>query len=140
MITDIAALDTAKRYTYADYLQWAFEEQLELIKGKIFKMSPAPNRKHQQISGEFFKQIANYLHKKPCKVFDAPFDVRLLLSGDGDAPAHGRDAQALHDRLVIHACVGDGLHGPSGPSAFQWELQQAWNGRGINWFRDNRFL
>ena len=70
----------------------------------------------------------------------APFDVRLLLSGDGDAPAHGRDAQALHDRLVIHACVGDGLHGPSGPSAFQWELQQAWNGRGINWFRDNRFL
>ena len=34
-------------YTYADYLLWKFQERLELIKGKIFKMSPAPSRKHQ---------------------------------------------------------------------------------------------
>ncbi|OWY25050.1 restriction endonuclease, partial [Sphingobacteriales bacterium UPWRP_1] len=73
MITDITALDTAKRYTYADYLQWAFEEQLELIKGKIFKMSPAPGLKHQRISIELARQIANYLHKKSCKVYHAPF-------------------------------------------------------------------
>ncbi|OWY26119.1 Uma2 family endonuclease [Sphingobacteriales bacterium UPWRP_1] len=77
MITDITAIDPNRRYSYADYLQWTFEEQLELIKGKIFKMSPAPNRRHQQISGELFRQIANYLYKKNCKVFDAPFDVRL---------------------------------------------------------------
>ena len=37
-------------YTYADYLLWKFQERLELIKGKIFKMSPAPSRKHQKIS------------------------------------------------------------------------------------------
>ncbi len=26
-------------YTYADYLKWQFEERVELIKGKIYKMS-----------------------------------------------------------------------------------------------------
>ena len=77
MITDITALDTAKRYTYADYLQWAFEEQLELIKGKIFKMSPAPGRRHQQISWELVKQFSVYLDHKDCKAYHAPFDVRL---------------------------------------------------------------
>ncbi|OWY26127.1 Uma2 family endonuclease, partial [Sphingobacteriales bacterium UPWRP_1] len=77
MITDIAAIDPNSCYSYADYLQWTFEEQLELIKGKIFKMSPAPNRRHQQISGELAKQIAVYLHKSNCKIYHAPFDVRL---------------------------------------------------------------
>ena len=42
-ITNINQLDvTNGLYTYADYLLWKFEERLELIKGKIFKMSPAP--------------------------------------------------------------------------------------------------
>jgi len=40
-------------------------------------MSPAPNRRHQQISGEFFRQFATYLLDKPCQVYVAPFDVRL---------------------------------------------------------------
>ena len=42
--------DPSLSYTYADYLQWNFEEQVELIRGKIFKMSPAPTPRHQQIS------------------------------------------------------------------------------------------
>ena len=29
-------------YTYTDYLQWKTQERLEIIKGKLFKMSPAP--------------------------------------------------------------------------------------------------
>ena len=30
-------------YTYTDYLQWkTTQERLEIIKGKLFKMSPAP--------------------------------------------------------------------------------------------------
>src|SRR5579875_870365 len=68
--------DMNLRYTYADYLQWQFEERLELFKGKIFKLS-APNTKHQEISGRLFFGIANFLQKNPCKVFSAPFDVRL---------------------------------------------------------------
>jgi Uma2 family endonuclease len=66
-------------YTYADYLKWKFEEQVELIRGKIFKMCPAPTPLHQQISGKVFLQIGNFLKKKSCLVFSAPFDVRLPL-------------------------------------------------------------
>ena len=50
MITDINELDLTKTYTYADYLTWQFDEMVELIKGKVFKMSPAPSSKHQRVS------------------------------------------------------------------------------------------
>lgn len=77
MITDINQLDFNKKYTYADYITWQFEEMVELIRGRIFKMSPAPNPIHQSVSGELFFQIKAYLKGKRCKVFHAPFDVRL---------------------------------------------------------------
>jgi Uma2 family endonuclease len=75
-------LDLSKTYNYADYLQWTFEERLELIKGKIFKMTPAPNLYHQDISGVVFTEIYNYLKGKPCKIYAAPFDVRLPRKAD----------------------------------------------------------
>jgi Uma2 family endonuclease len=78
MITAFNQLDLNKQYTYADYLTWQFEERVELIKGWIWKMSPAPLRQHQDISGNFFGQLFNYLKNKPCKVYAAPFDVRLI--------------------------------------------------------------
>ena len=43
MITDFDQIDLSKRYTYADYLTWRFDEMVELIKGKIFRMAPAPS-------------------------------------------------------------------------------------------------
>lgn len=70
-------LDLTKSYTYADYLKWRFDERLELIKGKIFRMSPAPSSLHQLISGFVNNELYNYLKGKPCNVFAAPFDVRL---------------------------------------------------------------
>jgi Uma2 family endonuclease len=76
-ITDYAQLDPDKLYTYADYLKWKFQERVELIRGKIFRMSPAPNSRHQIISGNIFVKIWNYLEGNPCRVFAAPFDVRL---------------------------------------------------------------
>jgi len=51
-IYDINELDFSKQYTYADYLTWRFKERVELIKGWLFKMSPAPRRRHQEISGQ----------------------------------------------------------------------------------------
>ena len=68
--------DSSITYTYADYLQWKFEERLELFRGKIFKLS-APNTRHQDISRNILVPIALFLKKKSCKVFAAPFDVRL---------------------------------------------------------------
>ena len=77
MVTDISSLDPNKTYTYANYLTWRFHERIELIKGKLFKMSPAPARKHQVAVADLFRQISNFLYKKKCKVYPAPFDVRF---------------------------------------------------------------
>ena len=77
-ITDINDLDLDGTYTYADYLTWRFEQGVELIKGKIFKMSPAPSRKHQKISGKLYGKIFIALQNNICELYAAPFDVRLL--------------------------------------------------------------
>ena len=45
-ITNINQLDLNGTSSYADYLLWKFTERVELIKGKVFQMSPAPSRKH----------------------------------------------------------------------------------------------
>ena len=50
LITNFSDLDLTKSYSYADYLLWQFSERIELIKGFILKMSPAPNRRHQTVS------------------------------------------------------------------------------------------
>ncbi len=71
-------------YTYADYLLWKFQERLELIKGKIFKMSPAPSRKHQKISFNITGIFYNYFQNKSCEVYSAPFDVRLTTKDKND--------------------------------------------------------
>ena len=61
MITSLDQLDLNETYSYADYLKWQFEERVELIKGKIFKMSPAPARKHQRISSRFQGELYSFL-------------------------------------------------------------------------------
>jgi len=76
-VDDINSLDLNGTYSYADYLLWRFQERVELIKGKIFKMSPAPRSTHQIVSGELYLQFANFLKGNKCSVFYAPFDVRL---------------------------------------------------------------
>ncbi len=63
-------------YTYADYLKWKWEERVELVKGIIMRMS-APNTRHQIVSGNFYLQFRTFLVRESCKVFIAPFDVRL---------------------------------------------------------------
>jgi len=64
-------------YSYADYLKWTIEERLELIKGKIFRMSPAPTSTHQRLSQYINRELLNFLAGKKCEVFVVPFDVRL---------------------------------------------------------------
>ncbi|MDQ2751991.1 MAG: Uma2 family endonuclease [Bacteroidota bacterium] len=63
-------------YTYADYLQWKWEERVELLKGIIMRMS-APGSKHQMVVGRLYLPIGTFLQRKSCFVFVAPFDVRL---------------------------------------------------------------
>jgi len=85
-ITDISQLDLTKSYTIADYLSWQFEEMVELIKGKIYKMSPAPVSKHQKISAAISSEIFQFLKKKPCSVYFAPFDVYLPIEKTSGKP------------------------------------------------------
>ena len=72
----LSDLDFNKTYTYADYVKWTFTDVVELIKGRIFPMA-APLSNHQKTSGNLYRIFANYLYKKPCSVYPAPFDVRL---------------------------------------------------------------
>jgi Uma2 family endonuclease len=76
-ITQLSQLDLTKSYSYADYLTWQFNEAVELIKGKIMLMSPAPSVKHQRISGNLTGLLYNFFKHKNCQFFAAPFDVRL---------------------------------------------------------------
>lgn len=78
IITDINQLDLNKSYTYADYITWQFDEMVEIINGKIFKMSPLPSSKHQDVSQKISTEIGVFLKRKQCKLFAAPFDVRFL--------------------------------------------------------------
>ena len=77
-IKKFSQLKVNKLYTYTDYITWKFEERVELIKGKVFKMA-APLKKHQSISGDVYYLLYDYLKNKPCKVYAAPFDVRLSI-------------------------------------------------------------
>jgi len=64
------------RYTYADYVAWDDDQRWELIDGEAYLMS-APIRIHQEIIGNLFSQLKNFLKGKHCKVYLSPFDVRL---------------------------------------------------------------
>lgn len=66
-----------KEYSYADYLTWPEGARWEIIDG-IAYMQAAPSPTHQEISGGIFAQFHNYLSGKPCKVYHAPFCVRLI--------------------------------------------------------------
>lgn len=78
VITNIKQLDLKGTYSYADYLLWQFSERVELIKGKIFKISPAPSSSHQDILMNLTITFNKVFSKTPCKLYFAPLDVRLI--------------------------------------------------------------
>lgn len=65
-------------YTYADYLRWEFEERLEILRGKIYWMSPGPSTTHQRLVGNFHIKFSQYFKgNSPCEIFLSPYDIRL---------------------------------------------------------------
>jgi Uma2 family endonuclease len=79
-ITHLSELDLTKEYTFSDYLQWQFSERVELLKGFIKQMSPAPSRRHQTTSQNINKYFLNFFTCSTCSIFSAPFDVRLPIA------------------------------------------------------------
>ena len=65
-----------QRYTYSDYCTWDDDKRWELIDGIAYAMAGA-SQSHQSISVEILFQLKQFLRGKECKVFHAPFDVRL---------------------------------------------------------------
>jgi len=55
-----------KSYTYSDYLKFEFDHMVELIRGKIFKMTPAPSSFHQEISTALIGRFFQFLKNKSC--------------------------------------------------------------------------
>jgi len=86
-------------HTYAEYLTWPDERRYELIDGVAYCMvPPAPTLEHQDFAGEIYRQIANALQGKPCRVFIAPLDVRLPKADETDERV---DTVVQPDVLVV---------------------------------------
>ena len=103
-ITSLEQLDLNGVYTYADYLSWHFQERVELIKGKIFRMSPAPSRQHQRIATQLTAQILPYLQGRPCQLYFAPFDVRLV---DSQKSLKDEDIYTVVQPDISSGCAPD---------------------------------
>lgn len=97
IITNIEQLDLNGTYSYADYLLWKFKERVELFKGKILKMSPAPSRKHQDVSMSLTREFIPLFKDKKCKMYVAPFDVRL--------PKHTTDDSEVFTVVQPDLCI-----------------------------------
>jgi len=97
----------AEHYTYADYCKWDDDERWELINGEAYAMAPAPAWEHQDVSGNLFLQLRQFLDGKPCKVFAAPFDVRLNADSYDDTVVQP-DIVVICDRAKLSGtgCVG----------------------------------
>ncbi|MDO4879646.1 MAG: Uma2 family endonuclease [Capnocytophaga sp.] len=96
-ITNLQQLNLNGTYTYADYLLWKLQERVELLKGKIFKMSPAPALAHQRVSMHLSGELYSYFKNKKCQVFAAPFDVRI--------PAQNEQGDAIHTVVQPDLCI-----------------------------------
>jgi Uma2 family endonuclease len=72
-------------HTYGDYLTWSATYGDEVIDGAAYvREPPAPSPSHQGMVFELGRQIANALEGKPCRVFVAPFDIRLPKATEED--------------------------------------------------------
>ena len=90
-------------YTYADYKEWELKkgERYELIYGEPYAMV-APGTRHQEILMEISSHFHNFLRGKPCKVFPAPFDVRLFYEEDeSDDTVVQPDISVICDRKKL---------------------------------------
>ena len=74
---------TAKRYSYADYLMWTDDKMREIIDGAVYLFS-APLRIHAEVIIPFILRVGAFIRRRKgkCKIYTAPFDVRLPVDGE----------------------------------------------------------
>ncbi|HET9108453.1 MAG TPA: Uma2 family endonuclease [Steroidobacteraceae bacterium] len=86
-------------HTYREYLTWSEMERDELVDGAAYvKEPPAPSRSHQEIVGELYFQLRLALEGKACRIYVAPFDLRLPKGGETDEEI---DTVVQPDLLIV---------------------------------------
>ena len=100
------ALAQKKIYTTADIYALPDGERAELIDGQIYFMAP-PSRKHQDIAGELFGTIRNFIKSNggSCRPYIAPFAVFL---NQNDKNYVEPDISVICDPHKLHdnGCIG----------------------------------
>jgi Uma2 family endonuclease len=88
-----------QHHTYGEYLTWSDDNREELIDGVAYvREPPAPSRPHQELVGELYYEVRGALEGKRCRVYVAPFDVRLPKS---DEPDEKIDTVVQPDVLIV---------------------------------------
>ena len=99
-------LPREKIYTTDDIYALPDGERAELVDGQIYYMAP-PSRRHQDISGELFATIREYIKSNngACKTYIAPFAVFL---NEDDRNYVEPDISVICDpnKLNDNGCVG----------------------------------
>jgi Uma2 family endonuclease len=124
-----------KHYTYRDLKSWPEGLHVELIYGipylkesstplsdeelerliahyrdspfreESYGMAP-PSTNHQLVCGDLFSQIKNFLKGKPCKVFAAPFGVKLFPARSDEWVGPDISVICDNDKLTSWGCNG----------------------------------
>lgn len=93
-------------YTIDDIYSLPDGQRAELIDGHIYYMAP-PSRKHQELTGELFTVINNYIkaNNGSCKPYPAPFAVFL---NENDTNYVEPDISVICDKrkLTDKGCTG----------------------------------
>lgn len=78
-----AASPLDRLHTYADLRTWPDDVRWELIEGQAFAMT-APSWQHQGVCTNLILQIGAHFRGQGCRVFPAPFDIRLPENDEPD--------------------------------------------------------
>jgi len=74
--------------SYTDYLAKQFDDMVELIRGRVFDLGPAPSTQHQRLSSNLHRDTSQYFKNQRCRVFHAPCDGRLARPGAADGEVY----------------------------------------------------
>ena len=94
----MTSLPQEQYYSYADLLARDDATRYELYDGQLVALA-SPSEVHQSISMALSVQLGSYLMGKKCRVYAAPFDVRLF-EKDGDSP-ESVDTVLQPDLMVV---------------------------------------
>ncbi len=114
-------------YTEEDYYNLPENVRAELIDGQIYYMT-APSRVHQEIVSFLHLEIGDHLRSKkgPCKVYPAPFAVKLFSEDDRNVVEPDISVICDPNKLTDRGCTGapDWIVDPLSKKIFVYYLEQ----------------